>query len=107
MSWLRACRVEEIATGSTRTVHIGGEMVLICRLSNDEMHAVEDRCSHDGAGLADGALHGAELECPRHGARFDVATGTALRMPAVAPIDTYPTRISDDGWVEIDLEEAK
>jgi len=107
MSWQKACMVAEIETGSARAVNIGEERVLLCRLPNEEIHAVEDRCSHDGAGLADGALHGAEIECPRHGARFDITTGAALRMPAVAPIETYPIRISDDGWVEIDLEEAE
>jgi 3-phenylpropionate/trans-cinnamate dioxygenase ferredoxin subunit len=29
------------------------------------------------------------VECPRHGARFDVRTGAVLRMPAVTPVESY------------------
>jgi nitrite reductase/ring-hydroxylating ferredoxin subunit len=38
-------------------------------------------------------LEGKVIECPRHGARFDVCTGAVLRMPAAAPLRTFPTRV--------------
>jgi len=42
-----------------------------------------------------------EIECPRHGARFDIKTGRAMCMPAVEPVKVFPVRISG-GDIEID-----
>jgi 3-phenylpropionate/trans-cinnamate dioxygenase ferredoxin subunit len=38
---------------------------------------------------------GHEIECPYHGARFDVRTGEAVRLPAAAPVRTFPVKIVD------------
>jgi 3-phenylpropionate/trans-cinnamate dioxygenase ferredoxin subunit len=66
--------------------------VLLLRVG-DEFFAVEDVCSHDGQPLTDGPLEGTAIECPRHGARFDVRTGRPLCMPAVEPIATYEVKV--------------
>ncbi len=58
-------------------------------------HAIDDLCSHDGGTIADGVLEGHQIECPRHGARFDVRTGKALCMPATEPIDTHHVEARD------------
>jgi 3-phenylpropionate/trans-cinnamate dioxygenase ferredoxin subunit len=34
--------------------------------------------------------------CPRHGAYFDVTTGTALTLPAILPLPTYAVRVEGD-----------
>ena len=60
------------------------------------LYAIEDICTHDGGPLVEGELDGYEIECPRHGARFDIRTGRALRMPAFEPIETYEVRIEGD-----------
>ena len=39
--------------------------------------------------IGEGELVGSQIECPRHGARFDVKTGKALCLPAVIGIPTY------------------
>jgi 3-phenylpropionate/trans-cinnamate dioxygenase ferredoxin subunit len=56
-------------------------------------YAVEDICTHDDGPLAEGELYGFEIECPRHGARFDIRDGRVLRMPAVIPIQWFPTQV--------------
>ena len=43
------------------------------------------------------------MVCPRHGARFDLRTGTALTLPAYLPVATYPVRVRDDGMIVIDV----
>ncbi len=41
-------------------------------------YAIEDVCTHDGGPLVEGAIiDGCLVECPRHGARFDIRTGRA------------------------------
>jgi 3-phenylpropionate/trans-cinnamate dioxygenase ferredoxin component len=103
MSWTRAIVESELPRGSARPVSVDGERLVICRLEDGEVYAVEDSCSHDDGPLGQGTLAQGQIECPRHGARFDVRTGAATRMPAASPIETFPARI-DAGWVEIDLE---
>jgi len=104
MSWSRAMPVDDLPPAATRARTLEGERLVFCRLASGEIYAIEDSCSHDDGPLGQGTLVDAQIECPRHGARFDVRTGAAVRMPAAAPIETFPTRIVD-GWVEVNLEE--
>jgi 3-phenylpropionate/trans-cinnamate dioxygenase ferredoxin subunit len=57
--------------------------------------AIGDICSHDQGPLGDGEIDRMEIICPRHGARFDLSTGRATQLPAVASIPSYPVRIMD------------
>jgi len=77
-------------------------MVAVAR-SGDEYFAIEDVCTHDGAELTGGEIEGAEIVCPRHGARFCLRTGEALTPPAYEPVRVFATRI-DDGrlWINAD-----
>ena len=52
--------------------------------------------------LDQGELDGEEIECPRHGARFDVTTGRATCMPAVVPVKTYQVRV-EGGEVQVNV----
>lgn len=106
MSWIKAIKVEQLERGASRPQTLADEEVRLCRLDNGEVFGVADRCSHDGASFEGGTIDDACLTCPRHGAVFDLASGNALKMPAVAPIETYPVRITDDGWIEVEVEEV-
>jgi 3-phenylpropionate/trans-cinnamate dioxygenase ferredoxin subunit len=101
MSWLRAVRKDDIPVGEVRTAQVGDEEVALCRVSEDELYAIEDVCPHDDGPLGEGWLVDHAIECPRHGARFDVRSGEVLRMPAATGIATYPVRVTEDGWVEV------
>ncbi len=105
MTWRRAIRAADLPVGGTVSVPLEDEDILICRTEGRRLFALEDRCSHDGASFEDGPLHGETLTCPRHGARFNVADGRALSMPAVAPLEVFPIRVTEDGWVEVEVEE--
>ena len=71
------------------------EALLLCNVDG-EIFAIEDACSHDGGELDQGTLDGCRVECPRHGALFDVKTGAALTLPAILPIRTFPVRVEGD-----------
>ena len=48
----------------------------ICWVRHDgQLHALEDRCPHQGAALSFGQLEDGLLVCPLHRYRFDPATG--------------------------------
>lgn len=95
----------EIKPGFAKSYVIGENKIVISNIDGNYF-AVSDVCSHDNGELVSGEcklVESCQLECPRHGARFDVKTGEAKRMPAVAPIDTFKVKVSgDDLFVEID-----
>lgn len=93
--------VSELAPGGLRRVSCGEIAILVCN-AQGRIYAVEDRCSHAAAPLAAGRLRGCLLECPLHGARFDVRDGAARALPARRPIATYPVEVRD-GVAEIQL----
>ena len=81
----------DIKPGEAKSYDLGETKIVICNIGG-EYFALEDVCSHDEGVLVSGEaklIENCQLQCPRHGARFDVKTGEAKRMPAVAPIKTY------------------
>ena len=92
--FIRVARADDIKPGEKQIVEVDGTMVVVVNLDG-EFFAVEDVCTHDGGPLGEGKLAGCELICPRHGARFDVRTGAATRMPAFEPVPTYEVRVED------------
>ncbi len=92
--FVKVARTEDIAPGEKQIFEVDGTMVVVVNLEG-EFYAVEDVCTHDGGPLGEGKLAGCELICPRHGARFDVRTGVATKMPAIEPVPTYEVRVQD------------
>ena len=93
----------EIPLGKAKSYLIGETKVVVCNI-NGEYFAVDDVCTHDDGILVDGEsnlVDNEQLQCPRHGARFDVKTGQAKRMPAVAPIKTYSVKVLNNDELEI------
>ena len=105
MSWVRVAKHGDIVPGSAFTVRVADDSVLVGLSSEGELFAFLDRCTHDGGHFVNAAMVGNQVECPRHGARFDVTTGAAVRMPAVAPLEPRLVRVSDEGWIEVAEEE--
>jgi 3-phenylpropionate/trans-cinnamate dioxygenase ferredoxin component len=91
-----------IAPGTMTRVEVDGVGVLLCNVAG-ELYAVEDVCTHDGGELDAGELDGCRVMCPRHGAFFDVTTGKALTLPAVAPLPVFPVHVDGDD-VSIDVD---
>ena len=98
--FVTVARVGEIPEGGVRIVRLDDVPVAIFHL-DDGYYAIEDICTHDGGPVAEGPLEGCIIECPRHGARFDVKTGKALKFPATTPVPTYAVRVVGD---EIQVE---
>ena len=68
------------------------------------LYAIEDRCSHDDGPLCEGAwdAEACTVVCPRHGAKFDLASGRPLTLPAYLPVRVFPVRVHD-GVVLVDV----
>jgi 3-phenylpropionate/trans-cinnamate dioxygenase ferredoxin subunit len=93
----------EFPPGSVKIVQSGGLFVGVYNCGGS-LYAIEDRCSHDDGPLCEGDWdeETCRVVCPRHGAQFDLATGAALTLPAVVPVDVFPVRVVD-GVVRVEL----
>jgi 3-phenylpropionate/trans-cinnamate dioxygenase ferredoxin subunit len=101
MAWVRVARTDELAPGTAKVVEAGGKRLALCN-TGEGFYAIDDMCTHDRGPLDQGTLIGNRIECPRHGAQFDVTTGRAVVLPAVRPVRTYPTRV-EDGEIEVEV----
>jgi 3-phenylpropionate/trans-cinnamate dioxygenase ferredoxin subunit len=88
------CAVDEIAPGTREVFDLDQGSILVFNVAGT-FYAIENRCSHEEVELDRGQLDGCVLECPKHGATFDLASGEALTPPAYSPIKIYPVRIID------------
>lgn len=95
MAWHKVAQVGDPEPGKVKVVIAEGQYIALCNVDG-EYHAVADVCTHDGGPLDQGELEGTEIECPRHGARFDVCTGRALCLPAILPIQIYPVKVEGE-----------
>lgn len=89
-------RASEVAEGYPLAVTLpDGAAVCLVR-HGDAVYAVEDRCPHRDFPLSGGdVVAPGVLECPWHGARFDVRTGGCLAGPATDAIATWPVTVAD------------
>ena len=94
LRWVRVCAQSELLPGEFKVAWDGDTMIAVFNIDGD-LYAVEDVCTHDGGELAGGEIHGHEVECPRHGARFDVRNGAAMCPPAYEPIATFPVKVEN------------
>ena len=93
-AWIDVAAVGEIEEGGLKPVDVGGEEVVVFHLAG-KYYALADICTHDGGTLAGGTVEGCEIECPRHGARFDIRTGKVTAPPAYEDVRTFPVRVVD------------
>ena len=79
---------DSLVEGKPVQVDVEGVKVCVARVG-DEVFAISDICSHAEANLSEGEYKGYVIECWLHGAEFDLRTGEAITLPAVAPVRTY------------------
>ncbi|MDF1594968.1 MAG: non-heme iron oxygenase ferredoxin subunit [Acidimicrobiia bacterium] len=102
--WVRIAQLDQLPDGRGVRVDAFGHRIALFRLG-EAVYALADRCSHAEASLSEGEVFEDEIECPRHGATFNLATGEALTLPATKPQQKYDVKIAD-GDVFLALQEA-
>lgn len=93
--------VSELPVGERKLLEVDGLRIAVFNLGG-QFYCIADVCSHDDGPVAEGPVTGCEIECPRHGARFDLRTGKVLSFPAITGIPSYPVRVSGD-QLEVEL----
>ncbi|CAN5659163.1 hypothetical protein BH24ACI4_BH24ACI4_11170 [soil metagenome] len=97
---------DELGPDQMKLLRIGARRIVLARTDSGHV-AFDDRCTHTGGPLADGALACGVVQCPWHGSQFDVHTGEVKRGPAEEGIKTYEvTERSGRVWVRLPSEEV-
>ncbi len=94
MPFKEVARLDELPDGGTKQVVVEGELVGLFR-SGADVYAIGDVCTHQEAFLTEGEwdVDELEVECPLHGSRFDVLTGSVRILPATKPAKSYQVRV--------------
>ena len=66
MTELTAGKLADLPVDTGVQIQNGHSAVAVFRIG-DEVHAIDDRCSHAEASLAEGDVFDTEVECPRRG----------------------------------------
>src|ERR1700720_3298474 len=99
MALRRVCKKSEVAPGEVKRIE--NPAISVFNVEGT-LFAISDTCTHSEASLSEGRVHGETVECPVHGAFFDLRTGDALTPPAVEPVQTFPVIVQEDEiYVEI------
>lgn len=90
----RAARLADLEVGLPLAVTLpDGQRVCLIK-DGERVYAVADRCPHKDFALSGGDMVGpCILECPWHGARFDIRTGRVVMGPATEELPTYSVRV--------------
>ena len=95
MEFVKVATVGEIEPRRAKRVEVGDEAIAVFNLDG-EYYAIGDTCSHEEASLSEGDVFGDCVECPLHGAEFDITTGKNLTLPAVSPVPSYTVKLEGD-----------
>ena len=98
--WVRACAATDIRQGQPKGLKLAGIPVALYRL-DDGVYATHDICTHAYALLSEGYIEGESIECPLHGALFDIRSGKCLAV-ASADLATYAVRV-EDGTLMVEI----
>ena len=99
--YVQVTTVDAVAPGTVVRAEVEGTALAVANVEGS-ICAVQDTCPHAGASLAKGALDGWTLECPLHGAAFDVRSGEVVSGPADEGLRCYPVR-AGGGVVKVAL----
>jgi nitrite reductase/ring-hydroxylating ferredoxin subunit len=88
-------KLDDLRVGFLTIHEVEGRAIALARTENG-VTAWDATCPH--AAFQFGPmrlLRGCVLECPMHGARFNVENGQVLKGPATEPLDPIVVRIED------------
>ena len=89
----KVAETSDLAPGEMKSVPLGQGEVLLANVDGN-YYAISDTCTHVGGTLSDGELDGEQVQCPLHGAIFNVVTGEVLNPPAREGVQAHEVRIS-------------
>lgn len=93
---LRVGTTDDIPEGEALLVPAsvtGTVPIAVFHAETDKFYALDDRCTHGAASLAEGFIEDDIVECPRHTARFCLRNGKVLSLPATVDAATHKVEL--------------
>ena len=103
MNKIKTFKTSEFLLNSSKVFTLGNKQVALFNYE-DEYYALDDMCSHAEASLSEGDVYDCKVECPLHGAEFDLKTGAAVTLPATKPVTKYKISI-DDEYIYLEMNQ--
>ncbi len=102
MGKIKVLNKAELEINQSKVVNINENAIAVFNVEG-EYFAVDDKCSHADASLSEGEVYDCKIECPLHGAEFDLKTGEALTPPASKAVTCYQVSADEDAlYIEVD-----
>ncbi|MBI1902838.1 MAG: non-heme iron oxygenase ferredoxin subunit [Planctomycetia bacterium] len=99
---VKVAQTSDIAPGTGKVVQADGRSIALFNVDGSFV-AIDNTCTHRGGPLGEGGLTGDTVECPWHGAQFNVKTGAVTKPPAQAGVRSFPVKVEgSDVVVEVD-----
>jgi 3-phenylpropionate/trans-cinnamate dioxygenase ferredoxin subunit len=106
MEFKKIAATSEIPVGTMKIVPLDSTDLLIANVAGS-FYCLANKCPHLGGSLGEGVLQGNIVQCPKHGAQFDVTTGKNVGNAKIAFVKlkvkdtvTYPTKVEAGSvWV--------
>jgi len=95
--------VSDLGPGQKRPVRVEGWRLLLCN-AGGRIYAIEEFCTHRSVSLAGGWVRDGVIQCPEHGACYDLRDGSVRSGPAPCPIRVFPVQVRD-GYAEICVDD--
>lgn len=107
--WVDVGPISDLPEGKAVLRKQGGRR-FACVRAGDDVHAIDDRCPHEGYPLSQGDVSGGVLTCAWHNWKFDLASGACTF--GGEPVKRYPARVKDgrlhlDVSVDVEAERAR
>lgn len=99
----RAAHRSEISDTEAREFMVAGREIVLCDVEG-EIYALDGICTHEDLPLDGGEIDDGILECPWHGATYEVCSGRVTGLPAITPLQTFPVRVDEEGNVFVTIE---
>ena len=99
---VRLCGTDDVPLNEAKRFDVNGRRIALYHLPLG-FFATDDTCSHAESSLSEGFIDDATVECPEHGAVFDIETGKPQTLPATQPVKVYRVVVDGD---EVFLEDS-
>jgi len=101
-TWIRAFPLAELEVGKSRVFKHDGKQIAVFRLDEATLHAVDNRCPHEGYPLVQGYVRDCLLTCAWHNFKFDLRDGKCVLGDE--DVRVFGVRV-EDGYVALDVSD--
>ena len=99
--FVKVASAADLPPGSAKWVEAEGKEIALFN-AGGTVYALDNICTHAGGPLVEGGVEGGQVECPWHGARFDLKTGASSSPLAAGGVAAYPVRVTGSD-IEIEI----